>query len=435
MALSLLEEVADRVRQHPRLIFADDFEIAVESRRSRSSRFQGGGFIGEAADEGFWLSLRILHRKAPGSAVVTAFDDESVNRLVESAFHAAKCSTGDPWFRFPIWKKVEGDPSARMPTLPPSSLWSEAASGTGFLEERYESRHTETLLRRKTERITLKDSRAAFLAQLSAASGAGDGITLFREERSNRHGADGLKEVLSALTGDAESFSRAPLHPLKGKLSVLMAPQVASVLLSKVVPWFLADRLRHRQSPLSAQDPNHVFSPVLTLLDVGNHPESPHSTAFDCEGTLTRETTLVERGALRNLLFDTYEATRENRLSTGNWLKAPGASWPSIQPSTCLFRPAEQSSDALIREAGKGVWLRRVESLEAVSEHPSRFRLTACGQEISGGQAGGLMRGVSLEFDAFELLRKAVGVGSDLSLFGNHGSPSILFEKVPLGEV
>jgi predicted Zn-dependent protease len=436
MAPIPLEEVAERVRQHPRLIFADDFEIALESTQTRSSRYQNGALSGESADNNFWLSLRVLHRKAPGSAVVGAWDDDSITRLVEGAFGSAGTSTGDPWFRFPIWKKVEGTSVAPDVALPESALWSGEPAGVAFVEERYETRRFQTLIRRKTERACLKGARSCFAAHFSAACAGPRGLVMLREERSNKHGPQGMAPLLKALAEDAVSFSSAEVFErAPEKTSVLFSPAVASALLTKLSPWFHADRLRHRRSPLKAQDPKHLFSPVLTFADVGNHPESPHSLPFDYEGTATRETTLVERGALKNLFFDTYEATRENRLSTGNWLRAPGAPWPSIQPSTCYFKPSEQRVEALLKEAREGIWVQRVESLEALGEGSTRFELSGCGRTIEGGAAGSPRRGISLQFDAFELLRKAVGVGSDLALFGNHGSPSILFEKVPLGEV
>lgn len=430
-----LEEVAERVKQHPRLIFADDFEIAAETQRTRACRRQNGKPVSETADESFWLSLRVLHRKAPGVAVVTASDESSLSQLVEGAFQSARASTGDPWFRFPIWKRPASETKPPRPVLPETSLWSGDVPDIAFVEEKYEARETQLLLRRKTERLALKGARSLFSAHFSAASDHAAGVMLLREERANRHGAEGMGAVLRTLAEDTRLFGAAEAGVPKGKASVLFSPAVASALLAKLSPWFFSDRLRHHKSPLRGQDPKHVFSPVLTLLDVGNHPESPYSGDFDYEGTLTRETTLVERGALRNLLFDTYEATRENRLSTGNWLKSPGASWPSVQVSTCCFRPAEQSPEALVQEAGHGVWLRRVESLEPLGEGSTRFQLKASGYLIENGVDGPARRGISLQFDAFELLRKAVGIGSDLTLFGTHGSPSILFEKVPLGDV
>ncbi len=430
-----LEEVAERVKQHPRLIFADDFEIAIENQRTRTSRRQNGRLVSETSDEGFWLSLRVVHRKAPGAAVVTSSDETAIGRLVEGAFHAAKCSTGDPWFRFPIWKKPAGETAAAKPVLPDNTLWTGDIADMAFVEEKYETRETQTLLRRKTERFNLKGSRGLFSAHFSAASSQEGAVCLLREERANRHGAEGMAAVLRRLAEDARTYAGVPEEKVRGKMAVLFSPAVMAALLARLSPWFFSDRLRHRKSPLSGQDPKHVFSPVLTLLDVGNHPESPYSSDFDYEGTLTRETALVERGALRNLLFDTYEATRENRLSTGNWLRSPGASWPSIQVSTCYFKPAEQTPDALLKEAGTGVWLRRVESLESQGEGSTRFTLRACGNLVENGVPGPARRGILMQFDAFELLRKAVGAGSDLTLFGNHGSPSILFEKVPLGEV
>jgi predicted Zn-dependent protease len=304
-----------------------------------------------------------------------------------------------------------------------------------FFEEKYESRFCEELVRRKSERFVLKESRSSFSAGFSAACSTPDGAFLLREDRSNRHGSEGMGPILSTLADDVRTFSTAERGFPKGKTSVLFSPAVVSSLLSRITPWFFADRVRQKRSPLLGQDPKHLFSPVLGLVDAGNHPESPHSGGFDLEGTLTRESTLVERGALRNLLFDTYEAARENRLSTGSWLRSPASLWPSIQVSTAYFKPADQGQEALLREAGNGAWLRRVESLELEAEGGSRFRLVGCGNLIENGKPGPARRDIFLQFDAFELFRKAVAVGGDLTLFGNHGSPSILFEKVPLGDL
>ena len=47
----------------------------------------------------------------------------------------------------------------------------------------------------------------------------------------------------------------------------------------------------------------------------------PGAAAFDMEGSPTQKTTLVERGILKSFIYDSYFGARENRLSTGNYIR------------------------------------------------------------------------------------------------------------------
>ncbi len=429
-----LEALVDRIRQHPKLVIADDFEIAIQRNRSRGIRYHNGVLRSASEGERLWLSLRILHRKRGGKAVFLNPTTDSIGTLVEAAFESANRAAVDPWFRFPIWKtppKVAA--SGEMP-FEYTSLNERLSPACSDLEEAYEERQQETLLRRKTERQELRHSDRAHFVSLSVLGHAED-EAIFRQEE---HGARGIltdrEAWLDAMNQLVESRGKRAAKPCgRGRRKVVMAPAVATRLLRTMGSWFLADAVQAERSPLQGQLGQTVFAECLSLSDNGNHPDSPWSAPFDLEGALTQRTVLVDKGTIKNWLYDVYCATRENRLTTGNRLRAEGEMHPRISPSTLYWEPGEKSRQGLLELMGNGVYLDHIEALEARALPSGKFVLRGSGWRVAFGQCSEPLTGIELEFDPVQLMRSAVAVGRDLHFYAGYGSPSIFLENVPLG--
>src|ERR1700677_4932645 len=94
----LIESIVDDIRQHPKLVVADDYEVAVQRRLARSVTFRNGERVAVTRGDRLWVSLRVLHRKRPGRAATEFRGREAIQQLVESAFESALRSSVDPWF-------------------------------------------------------------------------------------------------------------------------------------------------------------------------------------------------------------------------------------------------------------------------------------------------------------------------------------------------
>lgn len=438
----LIESVVDDIRQHPKLVVTDDFEIVVQRRLARAVTFRDGERMAAARGDRLWVSLRILHRKRPGRAATEFRGREATQQLVESAFDSALRSSVDPWFRFPLWKQPRAGevPPAPAVDFPlPGSLFAKLTVRPDNVEETYEEWSQSTFLFRKTERFQLRHRQGGCTLRFSilnhAAGGNAGDFFWVREQRQGkgpiatreRHLEDLLLQSVALAEG--ERFRGLP----RGYL--LLAPAAAAALLEPMSDWFSAERVQAGASPLAEKREAPIFSPAIEIVDHGRHPLASDASPFDLEGSLTQETTLVSGGTVRDFLYDAYAAARENRLSTGNFLRGPDAPGPKVTSSSFFVRPSSIRASELRKSMSHGLFLQNVSEVEPEEETSGRLRLRGTGWRVESGTCVEPLRDVALTVDAIELFRRGAAVGDDLAFFGRHGAPSILFEDVPLDDL
>ena len=173
-----------------------------------------------------------------------------------------------------------------------------------------------------------------------------------------------------------------------------------------------------------------MLSPILNIIDDGTLRESPFSVPFDLEGVATRAVALVNNGRVENLLYDSYEGTRENQKSTGSFHRSPFEAWPKIRPTNFFVKPAQESVD--LWSGVSGLWIDDFLEVGHVPGQPGKIMLRGICGPIESGEPTMTRHEIFICIELVELLRKAVSVGNDLTYFGQFGAPSILFDKVPL---
>jgi predicted Zn-dependent protease len=430
-----LETIADRLKQHPKLVIADDFEIAIQRSATNGVRYHNGEMRSQSRGQRLWVSLRILHRKRGGKAVVLNPSIESLAALVDSAFESANRAAVDPWFRFPLWKNassksadVAGDPFVY------DSLYELCQQGCAALDESYDENFIETHLRRKTERFDLRHRRSEHLASWALLAEPAEEVVFLKEEHARSTPLhDRLPYVRTLIESAARRASQKAKPCGRGKRRLILAPRVMARLLRAVAPWFCADSVQNGRSPLRESMGSSFFAGPLTLIDHGNHEASPWAAPFDLEGSPTQRTVLVEKGQLKSWLFDVYSATRDNRLSSGNFLRPSSEMYPRIAPSTLYIEAGTLSTAELFEQLGTGVYFDTLDSLEPVSGESAVFILRGSGWRVAFGQSAESLSGIEVRVDLRTLFRGASAVAKDLAFFAGYGSPSILVEDVPLG--
>jgi PmbA protein len=255
-----------------------------------------------------------------------------------------------------------------------------------------------------------------------------------REERRAGGWIPETEEWLEGFLWQTKELRRASPYRPQPKDFLMLGPAVGAALLKAIGSWFQADWIQAGKSPLSFHKGEILFSPLVTLIDDGNYPGGPFSAPFDMEGALTQQTRVVQGGELQDPLYDTYAATRENRLSTGNFLRPLADLTPRIGTSQFYLQPSTTPTSELLKNIPQGVLLSHVESLEPVSGTEQVFGMKGSGWRIAEGHCVEPLREVRLRFEIFDLFRRVTGLGNDLQFFDGFGSPSILFEKIPLSE-
>ncbi|HET9185716.1 MAG TPA: TldD/PmbA family protein [Solirubrobacterales bacterium] len=151
----------------------------------------------------------------------------------------------------------------------------------------------------------------------------------------------------------------------------------------------------------------------FALHDDGRDPAGAASAPFDGEGVPRRRTALIEGGALRSYLYDTYTANREGTASTGSAARAGYRSLPSVAASNLVVTAGDLSTEALLAEAGDGVFVTDVAGLHSgVNPVSGTFSVGATGRLIEGGELGAPAREMTIASDLVSMLKAVQAVGS-----------------------
>src|SRR5262249_49341681 len=92
----------------------------------------------------------------------------------------------------------------------------------------------------------------------------------------------------------------------------------AASLLGHILQAVSGDALVRKSSFLLGKLEEQIGSERLTVIDDGLMPGGLGSRPFDSEGLPTRRTVVIERGALKSYLLNTYTARKLGLRSTGN---------------------------------------------------------------------------------------------------------------------
>jgi PmbA protein len=170
---------------------------------------------------------------------------------------------------------------------------------------------------------------------------------------------------------------------------VVLDETVAASFIGFIGGVLCADAVQRGRSPFAGRLGDEIASDALTLIDDGLDPQGPASAPFDGEGTRRGRTPLIEGGALRSYLHDSYTARREGdgHASTGNASRSGYRSPPSVSTSNLIIVEGERALDELLAEAGDGVYITDVAGLHSgVNPVSGTFSVGASGRRIEGGE-------------------------------------------------
>ncbi len=246
-----------------------------------------------------------------------------------------------------------------------------------------------------------------------------------------------LEERVELACGKALALSKTRKGK-KLKIPVLFPPFVAVELLELLEFSFLGDEVLKGRSYLKDKLGKKVFNDGLTIFDDGINPELPESRPFDDEGVPQNKKILVEKGVIKNFLFDTYwKAVAEKKgleeFKAGNSRRPDFSSFPKISSTNLYVEKGNLKKEDLI-EKEKEVF----EVLEVLGAHTANpisgdFSFGVSGIYYRNGEPVDYFCEMALSGNLFELFKNIAKIGADLTFYGSLGSPSLLIEKMDLG--
>jgi PmbA protein len=192
-----------------------------------------------------------------------------------------------------------------------------------------------------------------------------------------------------------------------------------------------ADNVERNQSPFKGKLNSQVGSEALTIFDDGLLPGGMRTGIFDGEGVPQQKINIMEKGILRNFLYDNYTAKKQGKESTGNASRAGYLSTPSIEATNFHILPGKKSREELLNEVKDGLFVSYLQGAHSSNPVSGEFSVVATpAWKIKNGEIGDSTRGIMLAGNIFELLRDVTALADNERKMGQLIAPWILVENI-----
>ncbi len=192
-----------------------------------------------------------------------------------------------------------------------------------------------------------------------------------------------------------------------------------------------ADNVERNQSPFKDKLGTQVGSAEVTITDDGLLEGGLRTGLFDAEGVPHQTVPLIEKGVLKNFLYDNYTAKKQGRESTGNASRGGYLSTPSIEATNFHILPGAKSADELLAEAGNGLLVSFLQGAHSSNPVSGEFSVVATpAWKIKDGKIDHATRAVMVAGNIFDLLKNVCLVGCNERKMGQLVAPWLLVDNV-----
>ena len=240
-----------------------------------------------------------------------------------------------------------------------------------------------------------------------------------------------------ALTRKAVADAKLKLGgepPKSGAMPVIFNTDAMCSLLGVFSSIFSSENAQKGLSRLAGKEGEIIAADCVTLVDDPFHPENPSPMNFDGEGCPTCTKKIIDSGKLNTLLYNMKTAAVAGRETTGNASKAGYDAPVGIRPFTLYLENGTISEEALLRQAGNGVYITSLGGLHAGANAISGdFSLQSSGFRIENGVKTDYIKSFTVAGNFYEMLKNILALADNCHLpraMGStaFGAPSVLVD-------
>jgi PmbA protein len=446
--VSELSELAERGVERTVAAAVDAAEAYCSEARRREVRAHGGRVESLSAASQRGLGVRAWIGGRVGYGFGTDLSMAGVEAIAAQAAEAARVADEDEFAAPP---ETAGEaPSLAGLTDPSLGEWSTARGADLALAVERAALEADSrvvgveqaVYFDSAERVAIASSRGAG-SEYETTSCYAYLQALAEGERSRETGLGfGLARGPASLDPEAigrEGAARATEMIGSGKpesrsCPVVFDPTVAASFAGLLGKALGANAVQRGRSPLASMLGEEVAAAAFVLHDDGLDPDGFATAPVDAEGAPRRRTALIEASRLRTFLHDAYTARRGGTVTTGNAGRSSYRSPPGVSASNLIVGPGALSFEALLREAGEGVFVNDVAGLHSgVNPVTGAFSVGASGRAIRGGELAEPLREFTIAGELVAMLRAVRAAGSEprwVPFGGSVSAPSLLVEEL-----
>jgi len=192
-----------------------------------------------------------------------------------------------------------------------------------------------------------------------------------------------------------------------------------------------ADYVQRNQSAFKGKIGEKVASEIVTIYDDGLFNGGLRTWKFDGEEVPQQKTLIIEKGVLRNFIYDNYTAKIEGKESTGNATRAGYLSTPDIEATNFHFMPGNKSSEELISEVNEGLLVYYLQGAHSSNPASGDFSVVATpAWKIENGEIAYATKGAMLTGNIFQVLKNISALADNERKIGQLIAPWVLVENV-----
>lgn len=392
------------------------------------------------------LGIRVIANKTLGFAYTNIINDKAaVDSLVIRALSAAKASKPDlDWYRLPDKKKYctpTGTFDQNIVDLSPEELVKIASTmldaakevdkrvfpieggvGSGYVANAVAN----------SNGVSAYDRGTIVECSIAALAKAGGAVTpiCFEFNASRNYNLDPAWVGREAAKLAATALKPKPVET-KTTQVILTQFALQDLFAHTFIGAIKADSIQRNQSPFKGKIGEQVASENLSICDDGLYPGGLRTGLFDGEGTPHQKTPIIEKGILKNYLYDNYTARKEGRESTGNASRAGYLSTPGIDTTNFHVIPGSKTSAKMLSEVKDGFIIYYLQGAHSSNPVSGEFSVVAtpCWR-IKNGAVDHSCQGVMLAGNIFEVIKNITVVGGNERQMGVMISPWVIVENM-----
>jgi PmbA protein len=394
------------------------------------------------------LGVRAVYQKAIGFSYTNTLTVKNIEDVATRAYRAAKASKPDKeWLNFPDpgnYVEPKGVYDKKIVELSSAELVDIAQNMLEAVEN-YDKRVLAVNGGASTALFStfVVNSHGIEVSEVGTAVGCS-------VETIARDGSDvtpACYELAAERTYDIDSVAvgveaaRQAASSLKAKkmksgvFPIILTQTAFSSLLSyTMINAVKADYVQRDRSAFKDRIGEKVASELVTVYDDGLLEGGLMTGKFDGEGVPCQKTAVIEKGILKNFLYDNYTAKKAGIKSTGNATRSGLASYsstPSLEASNFKFQTGNQTAETLIEGIKDGLIVYGVQGAHSSNPESGEFSVVATpAWKIENGTIAYAVRDVMLTGVFYDVLKNISALGNNVRQMGQLVAPWIKIENI-----
>lgn len=278
-----------------------------------------------------------------------------------------------------------------------------------------------------SEGLFTHDMSTIFSGFISLNTPDGEGVSTAHESDSSRYlDLDPEKISLSACKIAKDSRNGKSIET--SDMNVLLDYNAAASLSATFANALNADNVQRGRSLYADKVGESILSPSLNVYDDATIQKGLNSTRSDGEGVPSQKTTLVEKGILKDFIYDIYTANKGGVKSTGNGIRSSYSDMPSVDFSNFIMDFQDISE---IIDVKRGLMVTDVLGAHTANPISGDFSVEAMNAfYIERGEIAYPVKKAMISGNIFATLQKACASSKKARQIGPFILPPILTSKL-----